>query len=790
MDIRATADTCHHCGEPAAPGTATQAVDGGLQVFCCRGCAAAASWIEQQALGDYYRLRSANAGRVDSQSTDFTAWDCDALLAEHSCEVDGGREITVLTDAMRCAACAWLIDRALRREPGVLDAGANAITGRISVRWDPRRTTLSALMTRLAGLGYRPWLATGQLRERARRDERRRWLLRLGVAGLGAMQAMMFAEALFLDTRGEMTVPTRDFFRWITFLVTTPVVFYSGWPFIEGMWRELRGRRLGMDTLVAGSTLLAWAASVIQTMRGGPQVWYDAAVMFVLLLLLARMLEQRARSIASAHVDALARARPALVTREGGDGHYEQIPLSGLRVGDIVRVADGEAVPADGDVLDTAAWFDEALVSGESTAVCRQPGEIALAGSLCHRQPARLRVTRTGSDTRLSQLTRLVEQAQASRPALARITERIAAGFVLGLLVAALAVYAWWHQHDPSRAFEVTLALLVVSCPCALSLAIPAALATAHGTLARIGVLGLRADALATLARVDRVVFDKTGTLGSGQPTLVGIDTFGDIDAGTAMGIAAALERDNRHPLAHAFAGDATIITSDLHNVPGQGVSGTIDGVEWRIGRGDFAAGRVDDGVLWLGDGAHAAARFQVQEGLRTDARAAVAALHADGLAVELCSGDGSAAVQRCAALLGIGEVRFRQTPEQKLAHMRALQDTGQVVAMIGDGLNDAPVLAGADVSLAMADGSALAQRAADFVITSPSLLRIPQAIAVARRTQRIVRQNLGWALGYNLAALPLAASGHVTPWIAAVGMALSSLAVTLNALRLTRLPR
>lgn len=777
---------CHHCGETLT----ADAVHEGHRAYCCSGCAAAAAWIHGAALDDYYRLRTAPAGRVDGAATDFSAWDRDVVLDEHSRLVPGGREITVLTDAMRCAACAWLLDRALRRERGVNDISANAVTGRIVIAWDPALTTLSALMSRLATLGYRPWLATGEAREQAQRRERRRWLVRLGVAGLGAVQAMMFAEALYLDTAGQMPLATRDFFRWIAFLVSTPVVFYSGWPFLEGMWRELRGRRIGMDTLIAGSTLLAYFASLVETLRGGVHVWYDAAVMFVLLLLVARMLEQRARAVASAQVDALARARPALATRERADGTPEGVPLGELAVGDVVRVAAGEGVPADGVLLDHASSFDEALITGESLPVPRGPGETALAGSICREHAARLRVTRVGTDTRLSQLARLVEQASGARPKLAQAAERIAGAFVLFLLLCAAGTYAWWHAHEPARALEVTLALLVVSCPCALSLAIPTALTTAHGALARIGVLGLRGDALATLARANRIVLDKTGTLSNGRPQLDTVTSLEGLDADAALAIAAALERESTHPLAQAFAGVATShAATQVHSVAGLGVAGLVDGTRWQLGRADFVSAREDDGALWLGCDGVAVARFTVSEAMRDDARDAVAALHQAGLCVELCSGDAAAAVSRFAGQVGIGEFHARQTPEQKLALVRQRQADGDVVAMVGDGLNDAPVLAGADVSLAMADGAALAQRAADFVVTSPSLLRIPQAIVLARRTQRVVRQNLAWALGYNFLAIPLAAAGHVTPWLAALGMAGSSLLVTLNALRLSRRP-
>ncbi|TLX21899.1 cadmium-translocating P-type ATPase [Thermomonas fusca] len=788
--MNAVAGVCHHCGETLPQSPVRADAEGGTREFCCEGCAAAARWIADAHLDDYYRLRSAPGGRVDADAPALAAWDREELLAGHAREVDGGREITVLTDGMRCAACAWLIDRALAREPGVLESSANAITGRIRIAWDPARTALSKPLARLAALGYRPYLATGQAREAARRRERNRDLLRIGLAGIGAMQAMMFAEALYLDTRGEMPLPTRDFFRWITFMVSTPVVFWAGWPFIVGAWNELRGRRLGMDVLIAGSTLLAWAVSTIETVRGGVHVWFDAAVMFVFLLLVARQLEQRARGIASAQVDALARARPAFATRELADGSRESVPIDALAVGDVVRIAVGEPVPADGVLLEDEAHFEESLLTGESVPVTRHAGDAVFAGTACREHAAKIRVTGVGTGTRLAELARLVESAQAHRPALARGTERIAGWFVAGLLLAAVAVYAWWRVHEPARAFEVVLALLVISCPCALSLAVPAALAAAHGALARIGVLSVRPDALQRLAQATDVVFDKTGTLGDGKPHLQGVDACRGIDADAALRIAAALERDSNHPLAAAFAQVADAqVAGGVRAIAGRGVEGTVEGVRWRIGTAPFATGSDDDGAVWLGNDAGARARFTFAEHQRVDAAQALQRLREQGLTLHLASGDAAAPVARFASAMGIADPHARQSPEDKLALVRAMQRDGRVVAMVGDGLNDAPVLAGADVSLAIGDGAALAQRSADLVLSGSSLGNVPAAIEIARRTHRIVRQNLAWAIGYNLLALPLAAAGMVTPWLAALGMALSSLAVTANALRLTKVP-
>ena len=794
--VVAASGTCHHCGEilPASP--VMQESGGRPRGFCCQGCAAAAEWIAAADLDGYYQLRSAGAGeggrgRVGDELPDLAVWDRADVQAGHSRAVEGGREITLLTDGMRCAACAWLIDRALAREPGVADATANAVTGRIRIAWDPGRTALSVPLRRLAMLGYRPYLAGSEALERARIRERRQWLLRLGIAGLGTLQAMMLAEALYLDFDNEMPAATRDFFRWIAFLVSTPVVFYAGWPFLSGMWRELRARHVGMDTLIATSTLLAYFASLFETLRGGLHVWFDAAVMFVFLLLAARMLEQRARNVASAQVDALARARPTFATRETADGGRESVALADLRAGDIACIAAGESVPADGVLLDAEAWLEESLLTGESGAVRKAAGDAVYAGTVNREAPARVRVTCTGTETRLSQLTRLVEDAQSHRPRLARLADDVGRRFVVSLLLVAVVVYLGWRLHDPSRAFEVTLALLVISCPCALSLAVPTALAAAHGSLARAGVLATRADAMETLATATDIVFDKTGTLTDDRPVLAQVDTFGDLAEAQALRIAAALERDANHPLAAAFAqaGDGTA-ASRMRAVAGHGIEGTVDGRPWRLGRAEFACAGADDGALWLGDGTRAFARFALREAIRADAADALRALRALGLRVHLSSGDAAAPVAAMAQALGIDDARARQRPEDKLAFVRGLQARGRIVAMVGDGLNDAPVLAGADVSIAMDKGAALAQRAADLVMTGPTLARIPAAIDVARRTRRVIRQNFGWALGYNLLAVPLAASGLVTPWIAALGMAGSSLVVTLNALRLTRNPR
>lgn len=789
---------CQHCGEalPATP--VVRSIHGNRQAYCCTGCAGAAQFISDAGLNDYYQLRAEQGQRVGEEATDFSAFDRDDVQREHSRQVSPDcREITLVVEGMRCAACAWLIDRALTQIEGVEEVQSNAMSGRVQVRWQPTKTPLSASLKRLAALGYSPHLAPGEALEQARTKERNTLLMRLGVAGLGALQTMMFAEALYLDTAGEMSDPTRDFFRWIAFAVAAPVVFYSGWPFLVGMWRELQHRRFGMDTLVASSVLLAYFASLYETVRGGRHVWFDAAVMFVFLLLAARYVERMARQRANAAVDALARARPALAWRVLADGGTEQVPVAQLQPDDLVRVGVGEIVPTDGNLLEGIGEVDEALLSGESRPVEKQIGDALFAGSTVRRVPLQLRVTRTGQDTRLSHLVQLVERAQNSRPKIAQLADRISAHFVAALAVIALGVYWAWSLYTPERAFEVALAVLVVSCPCALSLALPAALATAAGALTRLGALPLKPDALTELAEVDTVIFDKTGTLTRGRPEIRALGLLPAADAQgwqatDALRVAAALERETGHPLAQAFAHIDSPPAEQVRVEPGAGVEGKFDGRMWRLGKHAWACGLTsvgieDDHGIWLGDGQRGWARFELQDALREDAAEAINALRAFGLRIEILSGDAAQAVEDTASALGVSLWHARQSPEDKLAWVRQRQFEGHRVAMLGDGINDAPVLAGANVSIALGGGASMAHRAADLVLTADALSRIPELFSLARRTRRIIRENLAWALAYNLLALPFTAMGWVTPWMAALGMACSSLLVTLNALRLSR---
>ncbi len=774
----ATATRCRHCGDPLR--------GAGPPGYCCDGCAAAAAWIDGSGLGDYYRLRTAPAPRVGA-GADWAAWDRDDVQAGWVEAVGGHRRATLAVDGMHCAACAWLVDKALRQLPGVVDVRANVLGARVRVDFLPERTPLSAVVGRIAALGYRPSLPGSPERDARRRRDRRDLLLRLGVAGLGAMQAMMFSEALYLDTTGSMPIATRDGFRWLAALLSAPVVFYAGAPFLRGLWRELGLRSPGMDTLIGRAVLLAWTGSVVETLRGGPQVWFDAAVMFVLFMLTARHLERRAREGASSRLDALAGAGPTLAWREW-DGSLAQVPASELAVGDILHVTAGQALPADGVLLDAAADLDESLLTGESRPRRHAAGDAVLAGSVLHEGAARLRVTAVGAATVLSTMMRRVEQAQQSRPALLDRADAVSRWAVVATVLLAGAAAAVWAWIDPAQSFPVALAVLVVTCPCALALAVPTVLARANAVLADRGVLVLGGEALQRLAGIDTIVLDKTGTLTLGRPCLVATTVFGkDHDADGVRGIAAALEAGGSHPLARAFGDAPPIRVDDRRTVPGQGVEGRIDGAHWRLGQAGFAApGRDDDGSVWLGREGVAVARFVVDDPLREDAIATVAALRRR-FDVHLLSGDAPARVAAMAAQLGLpaDHARARCTPAGKCAAIADLQRRGHRVLMVGDGLNDAAALAAADVAIAMANGAPLALRQADLVLGGDRLDGVRGLIGTADEARRIIRQNLAWAIGYNALALPVAAMGAMSPGWAALGMAASSLLVSANAWRL-----
>ena len=855
--------------------------------------------------------------------------------------------VTLTVEGMRCAGCAWLVERLLASVPGVSTATVDFPLRRAEVRFDIRATRVHTLLETLARAGYRATPYTVHAEEAAIESERRARIRGLGISALFGMQVMLLSIALYAsEWYGGMEAGFEQLFRWLAMMLTVPVLAWPGRAFFTGAVAALRHRSLTMDVPVALGLSIAFAGSAFATVTGEGEVWFDSVVMFVTLLSAARYLELLARRRATATIRALARSAPLVATRvrsggadgdtasrtgcdagchggegidggEGSDGsnrgnrsdhddpETERIPAAALRPGDRVRVRPGEVVPADGTIRSGHSAFDESLLTGESNPVARSAGDRVLAGSVNGSGVVEVEVDSTGDETVLGGVLRRAGQAARERPAIAQLADRAAAWFIGGVLVLATGVAVAWLLHDPARMIPVLVSVLVVTCPCALSLATPAAMTAALGALARAGLIATRANAVERLALATHCLADKTGTLTEGRFRLQSVTAFTGVSESRCLALAAALERYATHPVAGALVqaadegrsefgiddeagpggeaglGDETVLRDEtrlggkrgpgseaeigVNGEPGArievgrggdheigaadeeraservvepatdtgGVTGRIDGVRYAVGSPEFVARICGPGTPATGRGVPGAdearasagspgagrpapsvpgagearadeadpaathvhlardgallARFVLADTLRPNAPALVEGLRRRGIETTIASGDSADAVDRAARGLGVARHLAGLSPEDKLEEAARLAASGERVLMLGDGVNDTPALAGAHVSVAMGRGAAAAAARADAVLIGDDPGRLLAALDIARFARRIVKQNLAWALGYNLVALPLAAAGAVPPWAAAIGMSLSSLAVAGNALRLGR---
>ena len=820
-------EPCYHCGLPIPAGVDFPVeIDRVQRGMCCAGCRAVAQAIVGNGLADYYRHRDAMPESpreaLPQIVADFALFDHAEVQKNFVRRVEGvagahEQEAALILEGITCAACVWLNESHVRRQPGVTGIDINYTTRRARVRWDEKVTRLSAILEAIAAIGYRAHPYDVGRSEELAQKERKAALWRLFVAGFGMMQVMMYALPVYLAD-GDMTPDIEQLMRWASLILTVPVIGYSAAPFFVSAWRDLKLHRVGMDVPVALGVGAAFAASLWATLTASGAVYFDSVTMFVFFLLSGRYLEMMARQKAARSVETLARAIPVFATRlavwpgAGADAAGERVAVAELRAGDTVLVKPGETVPADGCALDGESAADESLLTGESRPVPKRAGDALIGGSVNTASPLVMRVERVGEATRVAAIQRLMERAAAEKPRLVEMADRVAGRFIVALLLLAVATALAWWWIDASRALWIFVAVLVVSCPCALSLATPAALTVATGALAARGVLVTRGHAIEALASADRFVFDKTGTLTVGHMQLVEVVPVRG-EAAFALAIAVALERGSEHPIARALTSvgtDSGVAASAVRATTGAGVEGIVDGRAWRLGRPEFVAamhglavsseiqskvGAGDtppevsfgDTVIALGNADGWQAFFRLSDDLRPEAAAMVARFSAAGVKLSIFSGDAPAAAVRAGAVLGIPDARGGLSPEDKHAALTALQAAGETVAMVGDGVNDAPVLAKAQVSIAMGGGADLARANADVVLLGNDLQALPGGLVLARRTVRIVKQNLVWAFAYNFLAIPLAMTGWVTPWMAGIGMSASSLLVVLNALRLQR---
>ncbi|WP_298398096.1 heavy metal translocating P-type ATPase [uncultured Azonexus sp.] len=806
--------SCYHCGLPIPDDVDLPVViNGETKAMCCYGCQAVAQSIVENGLADYYRSRDA---LPESPREAMPAILEQMALYDHAefqksfvkALGENEREASLLLEGITCAACIWLNEQHIGKLPGVIAVDINYASRRARVRWDESRIKLSDILRAVAAIGYRAYPYDAAKNEEISRNERRGAMWRLWVAGFGMMQVMMYAYPVYIAD-GDMSADIESLMRWASLILTIPVVFYSSAPFFRNAWRDLKLKRVGMDVPVALGVGLAFAASCWATFIQGGEVYFDSVTMFVFFLLGGRYLEMTARQKALSVTEALTKLLPAFaqkIVNFPADREATQVVVADLRVGDHVLVRPGDIVPADGRVVEGISCANEALLTGESLPVPKRPGDPVTGGSVNAESPLVVRVEQVGEGTRLSAIIDLMERASLEKPRIVEIADRIATYFVAALLVVAILTAFGWYLVEPSRALWITVSVLVVTCPCALALATPIALTVAAGSLARDGLLVTRGHAIETLARATHFVFDKTGTLTTGQMHLQDILVLGEMSREDCLNLAAALEQASEHPLAmalrHAAPGDARWQAMDSISEPGQGIEALIDGRRYRIGRPAYALAisngalpavasdwlESGDTVVLLADEQGALALFRIGDQLRPEARKLVGDLRRGGRQVVLLTGDAPAVAARVATELGIDDVRAGMTPAGKHAAVTELQAAGAIVAMIGDGVNDAPVLAQAQVSVAMGSGAQLARTQSDFVLLSENLGHLHKGLGRAGFALVVIRQNLWWSFAYNVVALPAAIAGYVTPWMAGIGMSLSSLLVVVNSLRIQRL--
>ncbi|MGQ5488839.1 heavy metal translocating P-type ATPase [Thauera sp. ZXT1-4] len=808
---------CYHCGLPIPSDTDHYVrIDGRSRRMCCVGCEAVAQSIVDNGLVDYYRHRDAmpetRREAMPAELQELGLFDHPDFqksfvrpVGEHE------REASLILEGITCAACVWLNENHVARLPGVSAIQINYATRRARVRWDERRIKLSDILAAIQGIGYRAYPYDAERSEQVANRERRSMLWRVFVAGFGMMQVMMYAFPVYVAGEGDMSWDIELLLRWASLLLTLPVVLYSAAPFFQRAWRDVRLRRLGMDVPVAVGVGSAFLASLWATLTDGPEVYFDSVTMFVFFLLGGRYLEMVARQRAMRGVEELGKALPSFAERVEGwpaSAVGERVPTSQLVPGDVLRVRPGEVFPVDGVVLEGEGEANEALLTGESMPVPKRPGDRLTGGSINVSSPLLLRVEQVGDATRLAAIRRLMERAASDKPRIATLSDHVAAWFIVTLLVLASGTGVAWYMVDPDRALWIFVSVLVVACPCALSLATPTALTVATDAMARLGVLVTRGHAIETLAKANHFVFDKTGTLTHGRMRLEEVLPLGAHEGRAVLVLAAALEQGSEHPVAaglrEAVEGDRLPVAVDVRAETGQGMVGTVAGEKMWIGRPDYVArstglelpGALDafavrgGTVVALGTASGWLGAFRLADQVRDEAPLLMRRLGGERVHTGMLSGDAETVVADMARQLGIEDARGGLSPQGKQEAIAAMQkDRNAIVAMVGDGVNDAPVLAQAHVSIAMGGGTDLARNQADIVLLSENLSSLGRSIDLSRKTLRIIRQNLWWSFAYNFTSVPLAMAGLVTPWMAGIGMAASSLLVVLNAMRLQRVP-
>ncbi|MHB8123221.1 MAG: heavy metal translocating P-type ATPase [Desulfuromonadaceae bacterium] len=793
--------TCSHCGISFRWKAVTDS-DG--QLFCCRGCQGAYRMICEAGLGDFYQREGRAAPTVPaSLPGSFN----DADLARHLIPEGELCRIDILIGGITCPSCVWLLERMLVRTAGVEYVSISYSGGVASIRLDPALVTPLELFSVIARLGYVPRPYSADQSEKEARRERDDLLLRFGTALFLTMQLMAYSYALYAGYFQGIGEGMKQFLQYVSLLVTTPVVFYSGWPFIVGAWRSLKSAAPGMDLLIAVGALSAWFYSVWATLAG-EETYFESAATIVTFVLVGRLIELSVRRRAISGISSLYASAPQRATLAGDGGGGREVDIEDVRPGDLLLVRQGERFPVDCLIITGSTEVDQSLATGESQPVLLVSGDEVRSGCVNVAAPVTVQALRPAGQSYLMRVAALVQMAQAGKPELQQLADRVSGWFVPAVMLLALLVCGGrllLLGDSAGTAIMAALSVVLIACPCAMGLAVPAAVLAACSRSASLGIILRGGDVIERLAMVDTVLFDKTGTITSGHPVVMRFETFSGYAASALLQAAASAEEQASHPLARAIVlyaaeqGYRPETCRNFRSVPGRGISAVLPHGEVVLcGSGAFLAEQgiaVDSGLqcdsastaVLIAVDKILAGRFLLSDQLREGASAVVSALAAEQIDMRIISGDHQATVERIGTQIGIASVRGGLAPDQKLAYVTGLQQQGHRVLMVGDGVNDAPALAGATVSCSLSGSSDIALENADLIITGGDLARIATAYRISRATMTIIKQNLGWAFVYNIIGIPLATTGLLTPVYAAVAMTASSLLVSLNSLRLMR---
>ncbi|MGB1262619.1 MAG: heavy metal translocating P-type ATPase [Cognaticolwellia sp.] len=794
---------CFHCGEIVPNGTTlTALIDNKDQPMCCLGCQSVAQTIVDNNLTDYYRFRSAPAqkspGLVPEQLQRNKVLDDESLQNEFAYYHEGYKETILTVEGISCSACAWLIEMQLSKLTGIHQINVNATTQRATVQWQEAQVKLSEILSVIDKIGYHALPFKASIAEDLNKKQAKSFIKRLGVSGILMMQVMMIAFGLYFGAFADMAAHNIMYLRWASLFLTLPIVTYGAFPFYKSAFFALKARQLSMDVPVAIAISLAFLASAWATVSQQGEVYFESVAMFTFLLLIGKFLEFRARTRAADVSANLLKLMPMTATKvEKGQECF--IAATQLKADDIIIVKPGETVPADSEIISGTSQINEAMLSGEQLPLHKTTTDNIFAGTINGDGNLTAKVKHNNQQSFLSQLIRLSEHAQSHKPKLAKLSDKIAQYFVALILFVATLTALYWSQHQPAEAFWVTLSVLVVTCPCALSLATPTALTCATTRLNRDGILIKSAHVLETMPQVDAVAFDKTGTLTTGEFTIAQVVTYGQFSPtnnpqgeAQVLAIAAALEAHSAHPLAKAFSAFRNFSqrSSQVVVVPGAGISGQVNEQHYRIGKCSWLLGdkphlsSTAQCVLMHND--ELVAEFYLHDGLRDNAKALIEFLHNDNILTTMLSGDHLAGCNKLQTTLGLNSVQANLSAQDKVSAIKQLQST-HTVAMIGDGVNDTPVLGAAHLSIAMGSGTDIAKNGADVILLNNKLGSVQILRQVAECTARVIKQNYCWAFGYNAIVLPLAVAGYIAPYMAVVGMSASSILVVSNSLRLLK---